>query len=186
MAAHARNAMMACSPLGTMPATRSPGPTPAARSAAAKAATSARSASRESTSRAPHSRRAISAGSSPVWRSRFSAKFSVAPGKKRARIISSPGVNATSPGAPITAPSSHTARQKSAGCAMEKACSSAKLCMPVPCRAFSRCMKRAMRLSFSNDSDGVHRGVSVRGMATSRKRAGEQDGMKANESPRGQ
>jgi hypothetical protein len=70
--------------LGMMAATRSPIVTPASRNAALARATSPRNSSwliRRATLSSP---RKMSAGSEPFCRSRFSAKFSLASGKKRA------------------------------------------------------------------------------------------------------
>ncbi len=106
--------MIASGQFGTMPAIRSPGRMPSARSQVESAATCARRSANESSRRAPVSLTNTSAGAWSSRRSRFSAKFSRAPGKKRAPGMRSSARNGAQPGSPITSQNSQAARQNAA------------------------------------------------------------------------
>ncbi len=106
---------------GIIAATRSPTPMPLASMACCSCETSACSASKLMRARTLSSPRNTRASPGPVLRRRFSAKLSVASGKKRASVMWPSSTSARSPFNPITPQTSQTALQNAPRSATDQA-----------------------------------------------------------------
>ncbi len=145
---------------GSHAATRSPGPTPAARNACCSRDTSACSSRQVVVRRSPSSRANRIAGLSSSRRRRFSAKLRVASGKNRVRhSSSSPGCSITrSPASPATSKCSQTERQNCSGCPTDHACSAAYPSISTSQRARAAAAKAVRLLDPMRAADGAHSG----------------------------
>jgi len=111
---------------GSTAQTRSPGPTPQARSAPAKLATASWSSAQETRRSAPCSLRNSIAGLASRRRSRFSAKLRRASGNQRVPGIAPASAASAGPGpSPITSQNDQTSGQKCSGCSTDQRCSAA-------------------------------------------------------------
>ncbi len=143
---------------GIIAATRSPRPTPCARSACCRRETSARNSCHEVLELRLFSSRKISTSPWPGLQSRFSEKLSLASGKKRAPGILSPSMSVRSPFSPTTPQKSQTSSQKSALCATDQACNARKSASLRPCRRLASARKAVSWHSATRWELGRHNG----------------------------